>query len=160
MSFNVINLKHREAPDMWLHIKDADGELMYADDKKKKPVRVKFKSIHGEVYRKSSLKMNARLSRLKNGKQKEYEELSKDKSEITPEEIEADVIKVFMDAEDLAIDFITEMSIDWEGFIDENNKPLEFNPEYLKFVVSKIENYHVLNQIREAFRESEAFTLA
>ena len=35
MSFNVINLKHREAPDMWLHIKDADGELMYADDKKK-----------------------------------------------------------------------------------------------------------------------------
>ena len=35
MSFNVINLKHREAQDMWLHIKDADGELMYADDKKK-----------------------------------------------------------------------------------------------------------------------------
>ena len=27
-----------------------------------------------------------------------------------------------MDAEDLAIDFITEMAIDWEGFIDEHDK--------------------------------------
>ncbi|CAL9958975.1 hypothetical protein VPHK71_0042 [Vibrio phage K71] len=160
MSFNVINLKHREAQDMWLHIKDADGELMYADDKKKKPVRVKFKSIHGEVFRKAFLKMNVRLSRLKSGKQAEYEKLSQDKHEITPEEIEADVMKVFMDAEYLAIDFITEMAIDWEGFIDEHDKPLEFEPEYLHFVVSKIENYHVLNQIREAFKNSETFILA
>ena len=97
---------------------------------------------------------------LKNGKQAEYEKLSQDKHEITPEEIEADVMKVFMDAEDLAIDFITEMAIDWEGFIDEHDKPLEFEPEYLHFVVSKIENYHVLNQIREAFKNSETFILA
>ena len=53
--------------------------------------------------------MNVRLSRLKSGKQAEYEKLSQDKHEITPEEIEADVMKVFMDAEDLAIDFITEL---------------------------------------------------
>ena len=79
MAFNVINMKHREAPDLWLHIKDENDELMYADDKKKKPVRVKFKSIHGEVFRKAFLKMNVRLSRLKNGKQKEYEELAEQK---------------------------------------------------------------------------------
>lgn len=160
MSFNVINLKHREAAEVWLHIKDADGELMYADEKKKKPVRIKFKSIHGEVFRKAFLKMNVRLSRLKEGKKEEYEKLSEENAELTPEQIENDVMGAFMQAEDYAIDFITEVAIDWEGFVDENNKPLEFKPEYLHFVISQLENYHLLHQIRDSFSDEEAFTLA
>ena len=160
MAFNVVNMKHREAPDLWLHIKDADGNDMYADDKNKKPVRIKFKSIHGDVFRKAFMKMNVRLSRLKEGKQKEYEELAKGESELTLEQVETEVMNAFMQAEDLAIDFIVEMAIDWEGFFNENNEPLEFNVEYLRFVISQVENYHVLHQVREAFKDKEAFTIA
>ena len=160
MAFNVINMKHREAPDVWLHIKDENNELMYADDKKKKPVRIKFKSIHGDVFRKAFLKMQVRLSRLKEGKQKEYEELAKEQVELEPEKLEQDIMNVFMQSEDLAIDFITEMAIGWEGFFDENGKPLEFEPDLLKIAVGDIKNYHLKNQIREAFKDAEAFTIA
>lgn len=160
MTFNVINMKHREAPDVWLHIKDENNELMYADDKKKKPVRIKFKSIHGDVFRKAYLKMQVRVSRLKEGKQKEYEELAKENAELTPEQLESEVMSAFMQAEGFTIDFITEMAVEWEGFFDENDKPLEFKPEYLHWLVSQIENYHVLHQIRDSFSDEEAFTLA
>lgn len=160
MAFNVINMKHREAPDVWLHIKDENNEPMYADDKKKKPVRIKFKSIHGDVFRKAFLKMQVRLSRLKEGKQKEYEELAKEKAEIEPEKFEQDIMTAFMQAEDLAVDFITEMAIDWEGFVDENGKELTFEPDILHFAVSQIENYHLKTQIRDAFNDAEAFTIA
>lgn len=160
MAFNVINMKHREAPDVWLHIKDENNEPMYADDKKKKPVRIKFKSIHGDVFRKAFLKMQVRLSRLKEGKQKEYEELAKEQDELEPEKLEQDIMNVFMQSEDLAIDFITEMAIDWEGFFDENGKPLEFEPDLLKIAVGDIKNYHLKNQIRDAFKDAEAFTIA
>lgn len=160
MAFNVINMKHREAPDVWLHIKDSNEELMYADEKKKKPVRIKFKSIHGDVFRKAFMKMNVRLSRLKEGKQKEYEELANGESELTLEQVETEVMNAFMQAEDLAIDFIVEVAIDWEGFVDENGEHLDFNVEYLRFVISQVENYHVLHQIREAFNDAEDFTIA
>ena len=125
MAFNVINMKHREAKEVWLHIcheptqkVDKDGnpvfdlvekemkayqyanlsagkgdykfnlnyaeseideiihqgltdtivgyyeeripvmvcEPMYADDKKKKPVRIKFKSPHSEAFRRAHLR--------------------------------------------------------------------------------------------------------
>lgn len=158
MSFNVVNLKNREAKDAWYHVKNSDDELMYADDKNKKPVRIKFKSIHGDTFRKSFLKMNVRLSRLKDGKQKEYEELAKEKAELDAERVESDVMSVFMQAEDLAIDFITEMAVDWQGFTDENGDELEFKPEYLHFAVSQIENYHLFTQLRDAFKDAEAFT--
>lgn len=160
MAFNVINMKHREAPDLWLHIKDENDELMYADDKKKKPVRIKFKSIHGDVFRKAYLKMQVRLSRLKTGKQKEYEELAEQKAELDVEKVEQDIMAMFMQSEDLAIDFITEMAIDWEGFVDENGKELEFSPEILSYAVSQVENYHLKTQIRDAFNDAEAFTIA
>ena len=160
MAFNVINMKHREAPDLWLHIKDENDELMYADDKKKKPVRIKFKSIHGDVFRKAYLKMQVRLSRLKTGKQKEYEELAEQKAELDVEKVEQDIMAMFMQSEDLAIDFITEMAIDWEGFVDENGNELEFSPEILSYAVSQVENYHLKTQIRDAFNDAEAFTIA
>lgn len=160
MAFNVINMKHREAPDVWLHIKDENGELMYADDKKKKPVRIKFKSIHGDVFRKAFLKMQVRLSRLKEGKQKEYEELAKENAEVDLDKVEQDIMTAFMQAEDLAIDLITETAIDWEGFVDQDGNELEFEPGLLGYVVSQIENYHLKNQIRDAFQDAEAFTIA
>lgn len=160
MAFNVINMKHREAPDLWLHIKDENGELMYADDKKKKPVRIKFKSIHGDVFRKAFLKMQVRLSRLKEGKQKEYEELAKENAEVDLDKVEQDIMTAFMQAEDLAIDFITEMAIDWEGFVDQDGNELAFEPDVLHYAVSQIENYHLKNQIRDAFKDAEAFTIA
>lgn len=160
MAFNVINMKHREAPDLWLHIKNENGELMYADDKKKKPVRIKFKSIHGDVFRKAFLKMQVRLSRLKEGKQKEYEELAKENAEVDLDKVEQDIMTAFMQAEELAIDLITETAIDWEGFVDQDGKELEFEPDLLGYVVSQIENHHLKNQIRDAFQDAEAFTIA
>ena len=157
MSFNVVNLKHREINESWLHVKDANGDLMYADTKKKKPVRIKFKSIHSDAFRKAFFKMNVRLAQLKDGKKKEYESLAKEKAEITQEQIVSDLTSAFLDAEDLAIDMIVELAVDWDGFVDENNKPLEFSPEYLRFVISQVENYHVFKQIRDSFNDAEAF---
>lgn len=157
MSFNIVNLKHREINESWLHVKDANGDLMHADDKKKKPVRIKFKSVHSDAFRKAFFKMNVRLAQLKDGKQKQYEELAKEKAEISHDEVVADITKAFLDAEDLAIDMITDLSIDWDGFIDQDGNALEFKPEYLRFVISQVENYHVLQQIRDAFKNAEDF---
>lgn len=157
MAFNVINLKHRDVEEAWLHIKDADGELMYADDKKKKPVRIKFKSIHSDAFRKAFFKMNIHLANLKNGKKKEYEKLASEQAEVSREQVISDITEAFLGAEDLAIDMVTELAVDWEGFFDVDNKPLEFNPDYLRFVVSQPENYHVLKQIRDSFNDAEVF---
>lgn len=160
MAFNVVNLKHREAKEMWLHVKDSDGEPMYADDKKKKPVRIKFKSIHSEVFRRQYLIMSAKLSRITKGKEEEYKALAESGDELDKEKVQSDVLEMFVRADDEAINFIVEMAIDWEGFVDENNKSLAFEPESLQFLLLQIDNYHVLKQIRESFKNSEDFILA
>ena len=158
--FNVVNLKHRDTTENWIHIKDADGNLMFADDEKKKPVRIKFKSVHGDAFRKAFFKMNVKLARLKDGKKKQYEELSENGAELSPDDVIDGITDAFLDAEELAIDMITELAVDWDGFIDESGKPLGFKPEYLRFVISQIENYHVLQQIRDAFKGQEDFMKA
>lgn len=168
MAFNVINLKHRDVEEAWLHIKDADGELMYADEKKKKPVRIKFKSIHSDAFRKAFFKMNIHLANLKNGKKKEYEKLASEQAEVSREQVISDITEAFLGAEDLAIDMVTELAVDWEGFVsvtktkgengeEEVLEPLEFNPDHIRFVVSQPENYHVLKQIRDSFNDAEVF---
>lgn len=153
---NVVNLKHRDTTENWLHIKDAEGNLMFADDKKKKPVRIKFKSAHSEAFRKAFFKMSVKLARLKDGNKK----FQDGETEITSDELVDSITDAFLSAEELAIDMITELSMDWEGFIDENGNKLDFKPEYLRFVISQVENYHVLQQIRDAFKGQEDFMKA
>lgn len=160
MAFNVINMKHREAKEAWLHINGADGEPMYADDKKKKPVRIKFKSPHSKAFRDAHLLLSAKISQLTNGKKKEYEELAKQNAKLDAEKIQNDVLESFIRSEDLSVDFVVEMAIDWEGFYDENGKELEFAPEYLQWLLCQMENYNVLHQIRNSFKDTEAFILA
>ena len=157
MAFNVINLKHREIQEGWLHLKEADGQLAYADEEKTKPIRLKMKSIHSDSFRKAFFKMNVRLSRLKDSKQKDFESMSKSKQELSKDQLEAELIEVFMQGEEMAIDLICEMAIGWEGFVNEDGEALEFKPEYLKMFISDLNNYHVFQQVRDSLRDQSDF---
>lgn len=120
--FNIENLdtESKQEAGAWLHLRDpATGELAYADAKKKKPCRIKFKGYQSEAGKQSVVNgrnkmMKAAIEQGKKGKQDAPKEM-------TLEDLNENALS---DAETL-----TALVLDWENIPGADGKIIPFSKE-------------------------------
>ena len=156
MSFNVINLKNRDESDVWLQLVGADGEpMVYGKDEK--PVRIKMKSPHNEAFKRAVTSRKIKDQIIAQNIVKEAQAELKDGQEFDLNKfIDSSVDKV-VDGIDSGAKMICSLVTAWDGFIDENNKPIEYKPEYLFAALTEPENLATYTAIIKSIETKQGF---
>lgn len=196
MSFNIIKTKNKNLSDCWIELADSQGnKLTYPDVTKEqlekyqadyelfeagelkeeptlkefeKPVRIKFKSIHAEAFKKAQ-----RMRKMKDQlvAQGIYKNIQKEATELktnpSAEALEAMTDKLLsvsaekmVEGVDDGAKMLCENAIDWEGFLDADMNPLEFDVETLFDLLVDPKNLGVYTSILKAVEEQEVFFTA
>lgn len=188
MTFNVINLKHRDDGDMWLQLVDAAGNPavyhdMTADQREKyesdiarfeageieekpslaefeKPIRIKMRSIHSEAFRKAKMhrKIKDQISAQSIIKQAHKEAESGDDVDLN--KLLDDSTEKFCDSVHDGAKMIAENTVDWDGFVDQDGNKLEYSPEYLMRILTDPDNLSTYSAIIKAIEAKEGFFTA
>lgn len=151
----------RELTDqVWLHLKDKEGNLAYRDKAKKKPIRIKFHALHSKAFKVAEIAMGINLNKLKEQKQSELESKQNADGTVDADLLGLDLADVYVESEIESLSLIANVACDWEGIHGPDNKPAEFSKKDFYNLIADSQNYFILEQIKKALKEKEGFTNA
>lgn len=146
--FNIENLdtETKQEQGTWLHLVDpATGELAYADAKKTKPCRIKFKGWQSEAGKESVVKGRNKLMKAAVAKGKDNKP-----KELTLEDLKENAVS---DAQSL-----TALVIDWENIPGHDNKMVEFSKD--NFYNAAVRMLDLRKQALEFLQDQKVFFTA
>lgn len=158
--FNLtkLDLEERDLKPFWYHVKTEDGDLAYADEKKKKPIRIKISGIEDEALELAAYVEYKKLTKLKQETDLDIafdgavEDLGDD--ELAKKELE--LLKKGQKLQEIQAEFAAKVITEWEGFsID--SKPLECSPVNVYHVFVKYPE--LIKQLKEAIKEKKGISI-
>lgn len=145
-----IENKHKDIKPFWIHFKDQNGKLVYADKEEKKPFRIKFAGIEEDVFQDEFYHLMKELYRM-TGKTKET--TKKQEKEKTDRERDSEERKLIKEITAKKAKAIAEVSIDCEGFVLADGSEIEFSKSA---VFAFLEKYpFMMDQFEEEVKQKK-----